>query len=217
MASTPTPQQDPRIPRSTKNGEGPKVGFFASIVQLSNIAFLGTLFSLHITLALILLGAGISVVVEASLGERGKHSLPPSLLAQKELPAVARSLPENASVLLLTSIPFPIPYPLYFYPKPCKVLMQLIPGARKALQERMNPKVAHRIRRYLQDLRLRGQLWDRGREGEEVFKESLETVSHVLLFGFVGKLPEGIGLEKAGRYSWGALYRVRLSREGEGR
>ncbi len=143
---------------------------------------------------------------------------PPSLLAQEVLPAVARSLPRSSSVLLLTSIPFPIPYPLYFYPRSCKVLWKLLPGTGEALRRDLDPQVAERVTRYLAELRARGWLLPEGGGGEDSLLAAAREADEVLLFGFVGTFPKKPWLVKRASYPWGALYEVRNSKSpGEGR
>ncbi len=121
---------------------------------------------------------------------------------------MARSLPKGSSVLLVTSIPFPIPYPLYFYPHSCHVLMRPMPGTKEALKDSLDPRVAGRVRRYFKELRTRGWLWD-GAEGEGLPAKALEGVNFVLFFGFAGKVPVSKGLVQIGRFPWGGLFRVR--------
>ena len=174
----------------------------------------------QILMALVFLLSSPLLTAEASEKKTGekKSSVPPSLLAQKVLPPVARSLPEGASTLLLTSIPFPIPYPLYFYPKPCRVLWKPLPGTEEALRGGLEPLVARRVQHYFADLRARGWLLAEGGGGEEALRSAMEGVDYVLLFGFVGQLPEPLRMEKLGSYAWGGLYRVRGSKaKGEGR
>ena len=148
----------------------------------------------------------------------GGASPPPSLLAQEVLPAVARTLPRSSSVLLLTSIPFPIPYPLYFYPRSCKVLWKLLPGTREALRTNLDPEVAERVTRYLDELRARGWLLPEGSGGEGSLLAAAREADEVLLFGFVGRFPKRPWLRKKASYPWGAHYEVRNSKSsGEGR
>lgn len=228
MAIYPHPQDSHKAQRFQEAQAHPLNAWMAQRVggalRFMDGIFLAVMGMVHGVFVLGLLLTWVATWVEASGGGAGEVSIPPSLLAQQEIPGVARSLPMDASILLLTSIPFPIPFPLYTYPRSCRILLKQVPGVEKALDESLVPAVAQRVRRYFKDLRMHGGIWERGPKGDGEFLKALALVDYVILFGFAGKLPTSKlpaskRLVRMKSFAWGALYRVqgRDGKPGEGR
>jgi len=106
----------------------------------------------------------------------------PEVSAVRSLPRIAARIPEDARVLLVTSVIPRIQYEFYFLPRPFTMLEDFPPEALRVIEEQ-GPLIAPFAARRRAEFERRRQLWS-----AERFREAVLAADYVVAFFF--DLPE---------------------------